>query len=48
MICDKYDKCTKTDCGMCENRVVDEMTQDIINKINVNIGLAQEYKENKE
>ena len=25
----------------------DQMTQDIINKINVNISLAQEYKENK-
>lgn len=39
MKCDKYDKCTKTDCGMC-----DEMTQDLINKINVNVGLAQPIK----
>ena len=27
MKCDKYDKCTKTDCGMC-----DEMTQEEIGR----------------
>lgn len=40
MKCDKYDKCTYTDCGMCEN-CTNEMVQGLINKITVNAGLAQ-------
>lgn len=39
MQCDRYDKCTRTDCGMC-----DEMTQDIINYINITACLAQPIK----